>query len=97
MASCDVKFEGNQNKTRSTPPRCWKKSRFIRRKNPSGSNSFDTFNEKFKTFLIDVLKMEQTFQMGYSEGEKVLFVLLTIGKVKRSLYQALRVFRYSMD
>ncbi len=32
MASCDVKFEGNQNKTRSTPPRCWKKSRFNRRK-----------------------------------------------------------------
>jgi hypothetical protein len=24
MASCDVKLEGNQNKTRSTPPRCWK-------------------------------------------------------------------------
>jgi hypothetical protein len=29
MASCDVKLEGKQNKTRSTPPRCWKKSRFI--------------------------------------------------------------------
>jgi hypothetical protein len=24
MASCDVKLEGNQNKIRSTPPRCWK-------------------------------------------------------------------------
>ncbi len=36
--------------------------------------------------------MEQTFQMGYKEGEKVLFVLLTIGKVKRSLYQAFEGF-----
>jgi hypothetical protein len=24
MASCDVKLEVNQNKTISTPPRCWK-------------------------------------------------------------------------
>jgi hypothetical protein len=30
--------------------------------------------------------------MGYKEGE-VLFVLLTIGKVKRNLYLALKVFK----
>ncbi len=29
------------------------------------------------TFLIDVLKMEQMFQMGYKEGKKVIFVSLT--------------------
>ncbi len=29
------------------------------------------------TFLIDVLKMEQMFQMGYKEGKKLIFVSLT--------------------
>lgn len=29
------------------------------------------------TFKIDVLKMEQTFQMGYMEGEKAFFILHT--------------------
>ncbi len=41
-------------------------------------------------FKIDVLKMEQAFQMGYRQGEKALFPT-QIDKVKRFLSQVLNV------
>jgi hypothetical protein len=42
-------------------------------------------------FKINILKMEQAFQMGYRQGEKVFFVSPTNCMERRLLFQAIKI------